>query len=385
MNTTIKKELEKYPEISFIDDTTLEQLFTEMISDYETKYKEETGSALSLAKADPYRMILYAAALQIYQGLQYIDRAGKQSFLKYAYGDILDNLAALKKIKRNEGKKARLTMRFWVSEEQPNSIIIPNGTRVTAGDEYYFETIETVEVSSGTLFTDVVAECTEIGIQGNKYPIGKVTILADTIAFIDRVENITNSDGGADRETDTALADRIYLSPSSYSVAGPEDAYKYWAMTCNPNIGDVVISTPTPGCVDIRVMMRDGKIPEQNVIDELQEYLSNSSIRPLTDFVTVSTPTLVTCDINVDYWINESDRIRAGAIKKAVESAINTYQMWQQEKIGRDINPSQLEYLMMQAGAKRVQVNAPAFQAVDPVSLPKVTGSTISYRGLEDD
>ena len=41
-------------------------------------------------------MILYSAAAQIYQAMQYVDRAGKQSLLKYSYSEFLDNLALLK-------------------------------------------------------------------------------------------------------------------------------------------------------------------------------------------------------------------------------------------------------------------------------------------------
>lgn len=92
----IKKELENYPDISFIDDLTLETLKEDMISDFCAKYEEETGKTVELGLADPSRLILYAAALQIYQGMQYLDRAGKQSFLKYAYSGFLDNLGALK-------------------------------------------------------------------------------------------------------------------------------------------------------------------------------------------------------------------------------------------------------------------------------------------------
>ena len=86
------KDLDSYPDISFIDNLTVETLMDEMIADFCAKYAEESGEEITLGKADPYRMILYAAALQIYQGMQYIDRAGKQSFLKYAYADFLDNL-----------------------------------------------------------------------------------------------------------------------------------------------------------------------------------------------------------------------------------------------------------------------------------------------------
>ena len=88
----IKKTLEGYPDISFIENMTLENLQEQMIADFTEKYKEETGEELTLGLGDPNRLVLYAAALQIYQGMQYIDNAGKQSFLKYSYSGFLESL-----------------------------------------------------------------------------------------------------------------------------------------------------------------------------------------------------------------------------------------------------------------------------------------------------
>ena len=83
------KELESYPDISFIENMSLEEMKGQLVNDFCERYGEITGKGISLAKADPVRLVLYAAALQLYQGMQYIDNAAKQSFLKYSYGDFL--------------------------------------------------------------------------------------------------------------------------------------------------------------------------------------------------------------------------------------------------------------------------------------------------------
>ena len=41
--------------------------------------------------------------------------------------------------------------------------------------------------------------------------------------------NIDTSSGGADVESDDSLTRRIWLSPTTYSCAGPRDAYEFWA------------------------------------------------------------------------------------------------------------------------------------------------------------
>ena len=88
------------PDVSFIDGATVEDIRGEMVADYEAFMSQATGCPLTLDRASPHRMELYAAAAQIYHALQYIDRAGKQNLLKYSYSDFLDHLAAFKGLTR---------------------------------------------------------------------------------------------------------------------------------------------------------------------------------------------------------------------------------------------------------------------------------------------
>ncbi len=101
---------DNFPDISFIEDTTIDEVLNQMIDDFLAKYEEITGEKISLARANPYRLIMYASAVQIYQGMQYADYAGKMSFLTYARGDYLDNLAALRGIVRKKATAAILSL-----------------------------------------------------------------------------------------------------------------------------------------------------------------------------------------------------------------------------------------------------------------------------------
>ena len=89
-------QMDQLPEVSFIDGLSVDALCKEMVADYERYMTQATGNTVSLARASPHRMELYAAAAQLYQAMQYIDRAGKQNLLKYSYGEFLDHLAALR-------------------------------------------------------------------------------------------------------------------------------------------------------------------------------------------------------------------------------------------------------------------------------------------------
>ena len=72
-------ELLNLPDISFIDDKTLEEVQAELIRDYQDRFEAITGKTVVLARADPMSLILYAVSVQIYQALMYVDRAGKMN------------------------------------------------------------------------------------------------------------------------------------------------------------------------------------------------------------------------------------------------------------------------------------------------------------------
>lgn len=379
------KILENYPDISFIDGMTLDEMTEQMIKDFQEKYEEITGRGISLARADPVRLILYAASLQLYQGMQYIDSAAKQSFLKYAYGDFLENLGALKGVQRDSGACARTVMRFTLSAARETDTIIPMGTRITPGGKVFFYTEEEGLIPRGELSVELPAVCTDMGAGGNGYEAGDIKVLVDKIPYVAEVENIVKTSGGAETESDENLAERIYLAPSRYSVAGPDDAYKYWVKTYNPSISDVKVSSPVPGVVDIRFIVGDGDIPEPEMVQEVEKYLMDGKRRPLTDKVVVGIPEIHEYDVDIKYWINESDKTKETAVRRSVEEAVDGFIYWQMSKIGRDINPSMLNHMVVRAGAKRVEIAEPGFTIVGDTGLAVIRNRHVGYGGIERD
>lgn len=379
------KELGNYPDISFIENMTLDDMKEQMISDFQKKYEELTGRNIVLGKADPVRLILYAASLQLYQGMQYIDNAAKQSFLKYSYGDFLENLGALKGIARNQGTPARAVIRFTLSEARETAIVIPKGTRVTPGGNLFFYTEEESVILPGDISEDIPTVCTDIGENGNGYDAGSIKVLVDKLPYVAEVTNIERTYGGAEVESDENLAERIYLAPSRYSVAGPDDAYRYWVKTYNPSITDVKVTSPVPGTVDIRFTIDDGEVPSPELVEEVEAYLMEGERRPLTDLVIVGAPEVFEFNVNVKYWINETDRIKAATIQRSVDEAISGFAYWQRKQIGRDINPSMLNHLIIQAGAKRTEITEPVFTVVGDAGLAVMVSRTVTYGGIESD
>lgn len=382
----VKKLLSEYPDVSFIDNMSLESIQEYYLNAMKEQYKKLTGKELYLHEADPIRLIAYADCLLLYQFIQYADRAGKMALLKYSFGGYLENIGALKGVKRMEGAASRTTLLFTLSMQRNNVTAIPPGTRVTAGDGVYFETLDLLEIPTGELEGEVHAICRTMGIKGNGYRRGELKILVDPLPYIAKVENLTSTEGGADRETDENLAERIYLAPSSWSTAGPDDAYSYWVRTFDPAIMDVRVGSDVPGIVDICFILQDGQIPEETMVEELEKYLQNEEVRPLTDKVVVHAPDLQEYSIDLTYYINKSDRAKVIDIQTRVQAAVQEFIKWQKERIGRDINPDQLRKLIITAGAKRVSVRSPDFLCIPRDSIAYLSGEPqILYGGLEDD
>lgn len=378
--------IKSLPDISFIDNKDIDQVRQEMVADYESFISEATGQTVTLERSSVHRMELYAAAAQIYQAMQYIDRQGKQSILKYSYSDFLDNLAIFKGVTRNPATPATTTLRFTLSAERDTATGIPQGTRVSTAGAIYFATDVYTEIPAGSTTVDVPATCTVAGTDGNGFAAGELATIVDPIPYVASVTNTTATEGGAEIESDDDLAERVFLAPGAYSTAGPEDGYLYHAKAYSAAIGDVVAtSNQAAGTVDIVFIMADGSTPGEEMIEGLEGYLQGKTIRPMTDLVRVAAPQEVTYTINLTYYINRSDSAKAVTIQAAVAQAVADYQTWQRA-IGRDINPSQLVRMVMDAGAKRVTVTAPTYTAVDATKVSALQGdAVISYGGLEDD
>ena len=112
-------------------------------------------------------------------------------------------------------------------------------------------------------------------------------------------------------------------------------------------------------------------------------YLNDPIRKKLTDRITVVGPDAVTFNINVEYWISYDNQKYEESIKAAVEQAVDDYVTWQTTKIGRNINPSKLYQLIMEAGANRCVVTYPEQTTVDSDELAVLGTKTVTYGGLE--
>lgn len=368
-----------YPEISFVN-TDTDTLVNALVKSYE-KFTGRT-----LYPADPVqKFILWIADIMIQERIL-IDESAKQNVPRYAQGVYLDSLAEIfKDAYRLQPQAAATTFRFYLSTALPYQHLIPIGTRVAVDGNIVFETTETLYIDAGKLSGDVPAVCQQVGEMGNGFVPGQITQLVDVFPYYDRVENITVSAGGAERETDSAFYERMRESMESFSTAGPSGAYIYHAKTASPLVADVAALSPTPGVADIRVLLRDGELPTEEVLQEVQAQLSADKVRPLCDFVQVSAPDTVPLNIDATYYIPKPSQNSAAVITADVEKAVQDYIRWQTEKMGRDINPSVFVSYMMKTGIKRVVVRQPEYTVVPESEVAALNQCNVSSGGVEDE
>lgn len=385
MQNEISK-LYNLPDISFVDDISYEKILNEMIADYEKKYQEATGRKVTLRPGDKEHIHLRIEAGQYFQMYQILDNAAKMNLLKYSKGNFLRHLGAFKKTFIQEPKPAVVTARFTLSEIRKDVIYIPQGTRITAGDGVYFATDDYAEVKAGDSFVDVDCTCETVGEVGNEYIVGQIETIVDPVPYVSGVSNITKSDGGTGEESEESFRERIFLAPSSYSVAGPADAYEYWVKQYNSAaIEDVKIYEPTEAVVDIRILLVGGALPSKTFCSGCLEYLRENPIIPLTDNDLVAAPDVVNYNLKAVYYIARSDLNNIKVIQESIEAAKETYLNWQRTKIGRDINPDALTEFVRAAGGKRVVITSPVFTPIPETSIAMEKTVEFTYGGIEDD
>lgn len=347
----------------------------------------EKASGDTLAAGDPRRLFLLSIADVIIQQRTAINLAAQQNLLSYAQGGYLDALGQLLAVERMAESKAVTTIEFTLSQALGSVYTIPAGTQVTNG-VVTFETDEDLLIPIGETMGEVSASCTVAGPVGNDYLAGQINTIVTPMTFVSGAQNTTITTGGADAESDPDFADRIRLAPNSFSVAGPEKAYVYHAKSVSPAIIDVKVDSPTPGEVDVYVLLTDGTLPTEDTLEQIEAHLSDEDIRPLTDYVVVKAPTASNYEIELHYWISQEDSSKAAQIQADVEAAVEQYRLWQQTKIGRDITPGKLLQLVFAAGASRVddsKMKPAAWKKLEAMQVAQCTKVNVVYEGYKDE
>lgn len=379
--------LDNLPKIDMLADEgiTFDSILHEMIADYEARWEQLTGEELILYPADSRRIILNVVAGKLYQLATIINERHKLNFLQYMYGDFLKNWASNFGFKEDGTESATVKLRFHLSEKQQVDIVIPAGTRATAGDQIYFATDENLTIISGESYADAAATCTVAGTKGNEYAVGQINLIADPVNLVESVENITKSDGGHDEYTNQELRALVYKFPSTYSTAGPEECYEEIVKAYSNNIADVKAITNQEAVVQIYVLLLNGILPDESYRNEIAAHLDGIKVTPDTDKVEILAPKAVEYQIEVTYYLSMEQKDIADGLKEAIEDAVEEFVKYTREKIGRAINPDTLVSYTKAAGASRIEVKGQLYKAINLDEVAICTAYKAIFGGLEEE
>ena len=307
----------------------------------------------------------------------------KMNLLRYTKGEYATEMGYFTDTERLPASKSSVTFRFEI-EESKTELIGVSPTRITPGNNIYFIT-PYFEFQPGETTKDIIGYCTEPGEIGNGFLPGEVNKIVDPFPFFKSVTNLEISQGGAKIESDGSLKERIRVAPSKFSTAGPSDGYVYWAKTANQDIIDVDVKMTTPGIVRITPLMKNGELPSDSILTDVGKVCNDEKIRPITDNLLINKPAQIEYSIDLTYWISNSDVGLVNEIKEKINKAVAGYITWQKGALKRDINPTELNYLIRKSGAKRTNIVAPVFATVDIFEVAKEKNINVVFGGLEDD
>lgn len=347
---------------------------------------------------DPVHKFLLTLAAVIAQRNVILDYAGKQNLLRYSGGNFLDHIGAMLGVTRLGKSAAETTMRYEIQAPLAYPVLIPVGNRTTADSKVFWATKALAGIKAGETYVDVPAECLTPGTEANGLVAGQIGKLVDPLAHPIKVSNLTETAGGTDDEADDEFRNRIRLAPESFTTAGSELSYVFWALSARSDISDVSVHSPTPGVVHVMALLSGGRIPEEDgpEIEAVREAVSGKRVRPLTDQTLVMPPEPVEIDYRLEYRITEPQAAYAADIDAAVGKAVADYEAWQCGAIGRDVNPDELVRACRAAGAKRIVATRIAGDGTEtPFAFESLTrrqvvriaerDDRVTFGGTEDD
>jgi Phage-related baseplate assembly protein len=158
-------------------------------------------------------------------------------------------------------------------------------------------------------------------------------------------------------ESDVELRRRIQLAPEGYSVAGPEGAYLFHALSADPDVLDVSAMSPTPGEVLVTLLSRSGDgIPSPGLVERVAAALMDGNVRPLTDLVTVRAAEIMRYTVKAEIATYAGPD--AAVVLDEANRRLRAY-VDESHRLGRDVPRSGLYASLHVEGVQRVNLIEP--------------------------
>jgi len=176
-------------------------------------------------------------------------------------------------------------------------------------------------------------------------------------------------------ESDGDLRLRAQQAFEGLSVAGPVGAYEYHGRSADGRVADVSVESPTPACVTISVLSREGDgTASAELLSIVEAALNAETVRPVGDRVIVQSAEVVPYQIDATIYVYPGPE--SEPIRQAAEQKLQNY-ISAQHRLGRDIRLSAIYAALHVEGVQRVELAAPQ---ADIVLSKSQASSCINYQ-----
>lgn len=316
-----------------------------ILADMMVSYIEAGGDILN--PGDEKEILLQAVLQIMMQAFAGMDNALRMDTLRYAVREYLDIYGEKRNCYRIPAQAATATVKITLAATG-NETTLAAGTALTADGENIYLTDDDLELGGYAQELTVGVTCSLAGSAGNSLVAGmemQSLVPIDGATMIECTESAT---GGQDEETDDAYRERIRTYGLASVSTGPQQQYESAAKEVSSEIIDARALNLGAGRVGV-YLITSSETGLAALIAAVEAALSDTSVRPLTDQVTVAAATAVPYTLNVRYSYDGSS-----GVQTLIGEAITEYQEWQEHTIGRAFNPDKLAAMLYQAGATRV-------------------------------
>ncbi|ENA6359532.1 baseplate assembly protein [Escherichia coli] len=184
-------------------------------------------------------------------------------------------------------------------------------------------------------------------------------------------------------ESDTDLRTRTQQAFEGLSVAGPTAAYEFWGRSADGRVADISAVSPTPACVTISVLSREGDgTASDDLLSVVAAALNDEEVRPVADRVTVQSAEIVPYQIDATLYIYPGPE--AEPVRQASEQQLQAY-IAAQNRLGRDIRLSAIYAALHVEGVQRVELAQPVADIVlSDYQASHCTEYTITVGGYDE-
>ena len=276
------------------------------------------------------------------------DSAMRMDTRQYATGEYLKLYGDKRNCPIIEAKAAKATVEI-VFTANGVAQTIREGTELTADGVVLYHLTEDITQTGAAQTVTATIECDVAGTLGNGLTSGTQMQFIQTNDAIQSVTTTSAATGGQDEEDEEAYRERIGVQGLTTVTTGPSNQYEAAAEAVSSLILDAKALNDGAGVVGVYLIL-DSSADEDEITQAVEDALTPADVRPLSDNVQVNIADEVEYALHVSVWYP------AGLnIGDAITEAIADYKRWQENTVGRALNPNRLTSALFQLGATRVE------------------------------